>query len=91
MTVHTITNITAILPDRAIDDARVVIEDGIITEIDSRDGRSHGTVDGRGALCIPGIVDTHSDGFEMEHRPRPGADPGFQRGHDDRRRQAIPR
>jgi alpha-D-ribose 1-methylphosphonate 5-triphosphate diphosphatase len=74
MTVHTITNITAILPDRAIEDARVVIEDGIITEIDSRDGRSHGTVDGRGALCIPGIVDTHSDGFEMEHRPRPGAD-----------------
>ena len=52
MTAHIITNITAILPDSVIEDARVVIEDGIITEIDSRDGRSHGTVDGRGALCL---------------------------------------
>ena len=74
MTVHTITNITAILPDSVIEDARVVIEDGIITEIEPRNGRDQGTVDGRGAFCIPGIVDTHSDGFEMEHRPRPGAD-----------------
>ena len=74
MTAHIITNITAILPDSVIEDARVVIEDGIITEIEPRNGRDQGTVDGRGALCIPGIVDTHSDGFEMEHRPRPGAD-----------------
>ncbi len=74
MTTHVITNINAVLPDIVVEDARLVIEDGVITEVGPRDGRDHGNVDGQGAFCLPGVVDTHSDGFEMEPRPRPGAD-----------------
>lgn len=74
MTRHVITNINAVLPDIVVEDARLVIEDGLITEVGPRDGRDHGNVDGQGAFCLPGVVDTHSDGFEMEPRPRPGAD-----------------
>lgn len=69
-----ITNITAVLPNRVVEDARVVLADGIITEIGERGISPHGNIDGRGSLCIPGIIDTHSDGFEAEPRPRPGAD-----------------
>jgi alpha-D-ribose 1-methylphosphonate 5-triphosphate diphosphatase len=74
MTTQIITNVTAVLPDTVVDDARVVIEEGIITEVGPRNGRDHGNIDGLGALCIPGVIDTHSDGFEQEPRPRPGAD-----------------
>jgi alpha-D-ribose 1-methylphosphonate 5-triphosphate diphosphatase len=74
MTTNVITNITAVLPDIVVDDARIVLEDGIITEVGPRNGRDHGNVDGLGAMCIPGVIDTHSDGFEQEPRPRPGAD-----------------
>lgn len=67
-----VSNITVVLHDSVINDARVVVEDGVITEIGpNRGGES--TFDGNGSFCIPGLVDTHSDGFEMEHRPRPGA------------------
>jgi alpha-D-ribose 1-methylphosphonate 5-triphosphate diphosphatase len=68
-----ITNVSAVLHDRVVDNARIVIEDGIVTEIGTNTGASPDSFDGRGAFCIPGIVDTHSDGLEMEHRPRPGA------------------
>jgi alpha-D-ribose 1-methylphosphonate 5-triphosphate diphosphatase len=74
MTTQVISNITAVLPDIVVDDARVVIEDGIITEVGPRNGHGHGNIDGLGAFCIPGVIDTHSDGFEQEPRPRPGAD-----------------
>lgn len=67
-----VSNVTVVLHDSVINDARVVVEDGVVTEIGpNRGGES--TFDGNGSFCIPGLVDTHSDGFEMEHRPRPGA------------------
>jgi alpha-D-ribose 1-methylphosphonate 5-triphosphate diphosphatase len=74
MTTNIITNINAVLPDSVIEDARVVIEDGVITEVGPRNGQAQGNVDGLGAFCIPGVVDTHSDGFEAEPKPRPGAE-----------------
>jgi alpha-D-ribose 1-methylphosphonate 5-triphosphate diphosphatase len=66
----------AVLPDRVIDDALVVTEDGLITHVGpARPGAVPGeAVDLRGALLLPGIVDTHSDGLETELRPRPGAE-----------------
>jgi len=67
-----VTNVTAVLHDAVIPDARVVVEDGIVVEIGPHRG-GESTFDGNGSFCIPGLVDTHSDGFEMEHRPRPGA------------------
>lgn len=65
-------NVTAVLHDKTIPDARIVIEDGIVTEISQSRANDREAFDGRGAFCIPGIVDSHSDGLEMEPRPRPG-------------------
>ena len=74
-----ITNTTAVLPGRVLDDATIVCENGTIVEIDdsrrSLAFEPH-VVDARGALCLPGLVDTHSDGLERERFPRPGVDLG---------------
>jgi alpha-D-ribose 1-methylphosphonate 5-triphosphate diphosphatase len=69
----------AVLPDRVIEDSLVVIEDGLITEVGpARPGAVPAeAVDLRGALVLPGVVDTHSDGLETELRPRPGAEFDF--------------
>jgi alpha-D-ribose 1-methylphosphonate 5-triphosphate diphosphatase len=65
-----IRNARAVLPDRILDDAVVVAEDGVITEVASGRGPAD-SVDGRGAFLLPGLVDTHSDGLEKELQPRP--------------------
>lgn len=71
----------AVLPDRILDDALVVVEDGLIAEVGpARPGLVPAeATDLRGALVLPGLVDTHSDGLEKEIRPRPGVefDAGF--------------
>lgn len=74
-----VTNATAVLPSRVLPDATIVCEDGVIVEID--DGRASiafepNVIDARGAVCLPGLVDTHSDGLERERFPRPGVDLG---------------
>nr|WP_277350835.1 alpha-D-ribose 1-methylphosphonate 5-triphosphate diphosphatase [Rhodococcus sp. HNM0569] len=65
-------NVRAVLPDRVLDDARVVVRDGLIAAVDT--GRGRFDVDGAGAFCLPGLVDVHSDGLEKERMPRPGAE-----------------
>ncbi len=73
MNMFSVTNVTAVTPDRTVDGATVTVEDGIIVSV-TQAGPAHPVShDGRGALCIPGIVDTHSDGLEIEPRPRPNA------------------
>lgn len=64
-------NVRAVLTDRIVDDAVVVVEDGRIVAISEGGARPANSVDGRGAFCIPGLVDTHSDGLEKEGNPRP--------------------
>jgi len=74
-----ITNATAVLPNQVLSGATIVCEDGIIVEVDdSRQPLAFEpfVVDARGALCLPGLVDTHSDGLERERFPRPGVDLG---------------
>ena len=73
MTQIVIGNVTAVTNDQIIRDACVVIEDGVIVAIDSAPRPVGQTFDGRGAFCLPGVVDTHSDGLEIEPLPRPGA------------------
>lgn len=69
-----ITDVHAVLPDRVLADATVVVREGRIAEVlDGRRGGA-GVVDGRGAVLIPGLVDSHSDAFEKELRPRPGVE-----------------
>lgn len=69
----TIVDVAAVLPDRIVEPATVIVREGLIADVVEGAARS-GTdvVDGAGAYCIPGVVDTHSDGLEKELRPRPG-------------------
>lgn len=71
-------NVTAILPDRQLNDARIVVRNGLIEAVEPDTG--HADIDGGGALCLPGLVDTHADGLERERMPRPGADFGWMFG-----------
>lgn len=71
MTIFSITNATAVLPDSVLENATITIENGIIIDITPNGAASQNHVDAEGSLCMPGIIDTHSDGFEMEPRPRP--------------------
>lgn len=45
--------------------------DGLIEEVDAPSGRRP-TLDARGLLVLPGIVDIHGDAFERQIMPRPG-------------------
>ncbi|MFP4512902.1 MAG: alpha-D-ribose 1-methylphosphonate 5-triphosphate diphosphatase [Acidimicrobiales bacterium] len=64
-------NVRAVLLDRIVDDATIVCEQGVIVSVEERGAATPGAVDGRGAFCLPGLIDTHSDGLEKEVRPRP--------------------
>lgn len=69
---YEIVNTRAVLTDRVLDDATVVVRDGLIVDVTTRTLRSTTAIDARGVHCLPGLVDTHSDGLEKEMRPRPG-------------------
>ena len=72
MTTLAVIDVRAVLPDRVLDQATVVVEDGLIAAVSERGAAPPNAIDGRGAFCLPGLVDTHSDGLEKELRPRPG-------------------
>lgn len=63
-----LSNVRAVLPDRVLDDATIVVEDGRIVDI--RSGAVPGATDGAGLLVLPGLIDVHSDGLEKEISPR---------------------
>lgn len=88
---YELTNTRAVLATRVLDDATIVVRDGLIAEITDRPLRSTTVIDGRGAFCLPGLVDTHSDGLEKEMRPRPGVllDDGFALGSFEGRVRAA--
>ena len=67
-------HVRAVLPNRVLEDAMVVVRDGLIAAVQPHPPGTRADVDGQGLLCIPGLVDTHSDGLEKERIPRPGAE-----------------
>jgi len=71
---YAIRDVRAVLPDRVVDAATIVVEGGLIASVQSRGAAPPDAFDGRGAFCFPGLVDTHSDGLEKELRPRPGVE-----------------
>lgn len=73
MTVSLLTNVRAVLPDRIADPASIAVEDGRIVGVEADRSYSSG-VDGFGALCLPGLIDTHSDAIEKEIMPRPAVE-----------------
>jgi alpha-D-ribose 1-methylphosphonate 5-triphosphate diphosphatase len=64
--------VRAVLPSAIVDDARVVVRDGLIAEVAPAPAGSAADLDGRGLLCVPGLIDVHSDALEQERAPRPG-------------------
>lgn len=56
-----------------LDDQLVSVVDGKIEQIGQHPAGLVADLDGRGHLCLPGIVDLHSDALSREYRPRPGA------------------
>jgi alpha-D-ribose 1-methylphosphonate 5-triphosphate diphosphatase len=67
-------HVRAVLPDAVLDDARVVVRGGVIEEVGPHPAGSAADADGAGLLCVPGLIDTHSDALERERVPRPGAE-----------------
>ncbi|MEU5853348.1 alpha-D-ribose 1-methylphosphonate 5-triphosphate diphosphatase [Saccharopolyspora shandongensis] len=66
-------HVRAVLPDRVTDDSRIVVRAGRIEAIEDHPAGSSCDVDGGGLLCIPGLIDVHSDALERERMPRPSA------------------
>lgn len=66
-------HVRALTPEGIVDDARIVVRDGLIAEVARGPARGVTCVDGSGLLVIPGIVDPHSDALEKERAPRPNA------------------
>ncbi|MFF2272946.1 alpha-D-ribose 1-methylphosphonate 5-triphosphate diphosphatase [Agromyces sp. NPDC058136] len=66
-------HVRAVLPHRVLDDARIVVRNGVIEEVGPHPRGSGCDLDGRGASCVPGLVDVHSDVLARELHPRPGA------------------
>ena len=58
-----------VLTEGALIEGDVLLRDGRIEEGGAGDAR---TVDARGLLVLPGIVDIHGDAFERQFQPRPG-------------------
>lgn len=73
MTTWLISNVRAVLRDRIVEDAEVLIEDGKIVGIsekkeDAADSSALQRLDGQGHLLIPGMIDVHihgAKGFDM--------------------------
>ncbi|MFT6764073.1 MAG: alpha-D-ribose 1-methylphosphonate 5-triphosphate diphosphatase [Candidatus Aldehydirespiratoraceae bacterium] len=66
-----LTNVRIVVDDQVVDDGTIVIRNGVIEAVGRTASAPPDAIDGRGLLCIAGLIDTHSDGFEKELRPRP--------------------
>ena len=71
--IFSITNVTAVLHDSLLEHATITIEKGLIIDVVQFGPTSPDSINGSGSICIPGVVDSHSDGFEQELNPRPNA------------------
>lgn len=73
-----IINATVVLPDQVLHGGAVLIRDGLIAEVADFAAAIRTTlnteIDAGGAYLIPGLVDLHNDGLEVEVRPRPQAE-----------------
>lgn len=66
-------HVRAVLPGRVLDDARIVVREGLVAEVGPHPVGVRADLDGQGLMCLPGLIDVHSDSLARECRPRPGA------------------
>lgn len=65
-----IRHVRAVTTGGVVDDATVVCEQGRVESVVAGGAAPAGALDGQGLFCLPGLIDTHSDGLEKEIRPR---------------------
>ena len=66
-----LTGARVVLPDAVLEDAAVLIENGVIAAINPASGNGAQAVDLSGKTLIPGMIDLHCDALEKEVEPRP--------------------
>lgn len=66
--------VRAVVGDAVLDDAAIVVRDGMIVEVTDDSCRRSHDIDGTGLTCMPGVVDTHSRSVELAIRQRRGAE-----------------
>lgn len=71
---YAIGNVRAVLPDRVLHRATVVVREGRIAGVVEDLQDSPADLDGRDLLLTPGFIDVHSDALEKERTPRPSAE-----------------
>ncbi len=59
---YCVTDVWAVLPERIVERATIVIEDGHIVSVVEDGPTTTRAMSGRGSVCIPGIVDAHNIG-----------------------------
>ncbi|WP_248760367.1 alpha-D-ribose 1-methylphosphonate 5-triphosphate diphosphatase [Pseudarthrobacter sp. SSS035] len=70
---YSLGHVRAVTPEGILEDQLISIADGVIQEVRQHPAGVTADIDGRGRLCLPGLVDLHSDALAREYRPRPGA------------------
>lgn len=66
-----ITRARIVLKDRVIDDASLLINEGVIEAINPDQADANQVVDLQGKVLMPGMIDIHCDALEKEVEPRP--------------------
>jgi alpha-D-ribose 1-methylphosphonate 5-triphosphate diphosphatase len=67
-----LTNARVVTPDTILDDATVLVRDGLIAAVDQGRSTVHGAVDLEGDYLLPGLIEMHTDHMEKHFQPRPG-------------------
>ena len=67
-----LTNATLVLPDEVVH-GTVMVEDGLIREVQPGAARLPGALDCEGDVLMPGVVDLHTDNLERQVQPRANA------------------
>jgi len=66
-----LTGARIVLRNEVLEDAALLIEDGLIAAINPSSGNGTPAIDLRGKILIPGMIDLHCDALEKEVEPRP--------------------
>lgn len=66
-----LTHAQVVLHDEVLEDAAVLLENGVISGINPLSPRATREIDLEGQLLMPGLIDLHSDALEKDVEPRP--------------------
>ena len=66
-----LTGARVVLPNDVLEDAAVLLDNGVIAAINPESGHGAQTLDLKGKTLMPGMIDLHCDALEKEVEPRP--------------------